>query len=335
MSLLFARGARGEIARTLEPVGGAGWIRVGRILAVAGICVTLCPRSIAVGIYELLLATSSTDDRRLPAVFEIGNSLREARERQGLGLSRDRARDEDPREVHPRARGGGLHVHSGRRVHPRLPAQLRRVPRARRRRLRRRVRLSLHHELARRAAPAAGAAQAPHGASGRSSGARSSSCSPGSRSWRFSSSRPSASRARRRTCRESAGKQKHHRQAASTPMLVLHGVGRGTYVEVRHNRASGKVDLQGTVGRGPDRPAPGQTASTSSCARRPASASRSTAARSPCRRCTTSASSSHRGGRLASAGERAPARASSSSPAASSSAASAPTGTALSSPPRR
>jgi hypothetical protein len=30
-------------------------------------------------------------------------------------------------------------------------------------------------------------------------------------------------------------------------MLVLHGVGRGTYVEVRHNRASGKVDLQATV----------------------------------------------------------------------------------------
>ncbi len=48
------------------------------------------------------------------------------------------------------------------------------------------------------------------------------------------------------------GKQKHHRRSAATPMLVLHGVGRGTYVEVRHNRASGKVDLQGTV-------EPGQT----------------------------------------------------------------------------
>jgi hypothetical protein len=32
--------------------------------------------------------------------------------------------------------------------------------------------------------------------------------------------------------------------------LVLRGVGRGTYVEVRRNRASGKVDLQGTVGAG-------------------------------------------------------------------------------------
>jgi hypothetical protein len=54
VALLFARGARGEIARTLEPVGGAGWIRLGRILAVAGICVTLSA-SIAVGLYELLL----------------------------------------------------------------------------------------------------------------------------------------------------------------------------------------------------------------------------------------------------------------------------------------
>jgi ABC-type sugar transport system permease subunit len=54
VSLLFARGARGEIARTLGPVGGAAWIRAGRILAVAGICVTLSA-SIAVGLYELLL----------------------------------------------------------------------------------------------------------------------------------------------------------------------------------------------------------------------------------------------------------------------------------------
>jgi hypothetical protein len=46
------------------------------------------------------------------------------------------------------------------------------------------------------------------------------------------------------------GKQKHHRQSASGPTLVLHGVGRGTYVEVRHNRASGKVDLQATVEAG-------------------------------------------------------------------------------------
>ena len=71
-------------------------------------------------------------DRKTPGVFEIGNSLREARERQGLGYPGDRARDEDPREVHPRARGGGLHGDPGRRVHPRLPAHVRRLPRARR-----------------------------------------------------------------------------------------------------------------------------------------------------------------------------------------------------------
>ena len=53
-SLLFARGARGEIARTLGRVGGSAWIRLGRILAVAGICITLSA-SIAVGLYELLL----------------------------------------------------------------------------------------------------------------------------------------------------------------------------------------------------------------------------------------------------------------------------------------
>jgi hypothetical protein len=54
VSLLFARGARGLIARTLGPVGGAMCIRAGRVLAVAGICVTLSA-SIAVGLYELLL----------------------------------------------------------------------------------------------------------------------------------------------------------------------------------------------------------------------------------------------------------------------------------------
>jgi hypothetical protein len=54
VSLLFARGARGAIARTLGRVGGSGWIRIGRFLAVAGICVTLSA-SIAVGLYELLL----------------------------------------------------------------------------------------------------------------------------------------------------------------------------------------------------------------------------------------------------------------------------------------
>jgi hypothetical protein len=45
-------------------------------------------------------------------------------------------------------------------------------------------------------------------------------------------------------------KLKHH--SAPARQLVLHGVGRGTYVEVRRTRASGEVDLQGTV-------EPGQT----------------------------------------------------------------------------
>jgi hypothetical protein len=54
LSLLFARGARGAIVRTLERTGGSAWIRLGRVLAVAGICLALSA-SIAVGLYELLL----------------------------------------------------------------------------------------------------------------------------------------------------------------------------------------------------------------------------------------------------------------------------------------
>jgi cytoskeleton protein RodZ len=46
--------------------------------------------------------------------------------------------------------------------------------------------------------------------------------------------------------------QKQHRQSAPARGLVLHGTGRGTYVEVWRNRASGKVDWQGTI-------APGET----------------------------------------------------------------------------
>jgi hypothetical protein len=44
----------GRIRWTLERAGGAGRIRIGRLLAVAGICVALSA-SIAVGFYELLL----------------------------------------------------------------------------------------------------------------------------------------------------------------------------------------------------------------------------------------------------------------------------------------
>jgi predicted membrane channel-forming protein YqfA (hemolysin III family) len=53
-SLLFARGARGEIARTLEQAGGALRLRIGGVLAAVGVCLTLSA-SIAVGLYELLL----------------------------------------------------------------------------------------------------------------------------------------------------------------------------------------------------------------------------------------------------------------------------------------
>ena len=53
-ALLFARGARGRIQRTLERAGGAGRARTGRVLGVAGICMALSG-SIAVGFYELLV----------------------------------------------------------------------------------------------------------------------------------------------------------------------------------------------------------------------------------------------------------------------------------------
>jgi cytoskeletal protein RodZ len=44
----------------------------------------------------------------------------------------------------------------------------------------------------------------------------------------------------------------HQKQKHSAParQLVLRGIGSGTYVEVRRDRAAGKVDLQGTVGAG-------------------------------------------------------------------------------------
>jgi hypothetical protein len=45
--------------------------------------------------------------------------------------------------------------------------------------------------------------------------------------------------------------QTHEKQRAAAPrQLVLRGVGRGTYVEVRRNTGGGQVMLQGTVGRG-------------------------------------------------------------------------------------
>lgn len=53
-ALLFARGARGTIVRSLERARGGVRVRTGRMLAVVGICVALSA-SIAVGFYELLV----------------------------------------------------------------------------------------------------------------------------------------------------------------------------------------------------------------------------------------------------------------------------------------
>jgi Helix-turn-helix domain len=44
--------------------------------------------------------------------------------------------------------------------------------------------------------------------------------------------------------------KQEQQQRAAARQLVLRGVGQGTYVEVRRGKATGKVDLQGTVGAG-------------------------------------------------------------------------------------
>jgi hypothetical protein len=54
VALVFARGARGHLWRTLERAGGARRLRATRWLAVLGICLALSA-SIAVGFYELLV----------------------------------------------------------------------------------------------------------------------------------------------------------------------------------------------------------------------------------------------------------------------------------------
>jgi hypothetical protein len=53
-AFLFARGARGAIAVRLGHGGGAGLVRLGRGLGVAGLCF-VASSTIAVGVYELLL----------------------------------------------------------------------------------------------------------------------------------------------------------------------------------------------------------------------------------------------------------------------------------------
>ena len=52
-------------------------------------------------------------------------------------------------------------------------------------------------------------------------------------------------------------KHKQKQQSAPGPRLVLRGVGRGTYVEVRHNSGSGKVSWSGTMEPGETDAIPG------------------------------------------------------------------------------
>jgi hypothetical protein len=54
------------------------------------------------------------------------------------------------------------------------------------------------------------------------------------------------------------GTKQQHRQAPPARQLVLRGVGRGTYVEVRRNKASGPVYLQATVDPGQSERIPGE-----------------------------------------------------------------------------
>jgi hypothetical protein len=46
------------------------------------------------------------------------------------------------------------------------------------------------------------------------------------------------------------GTHQNHRRPAAPRQLVLRGVGRGTYVEVRRDRPAGEIVMQGTVGAG-------------------------------------------------------------------------------------
>jgi hypothetical protein len=53
-SLMFARGARGVVSRSLEQAGGSRRLLAARVLAVTGICLALSS-ALAVGIYEFLV----------------------------------------------------------------------------------------------------------------------------------------------------------------------------------------------------------------------------------------------------------------------------------------
>lgn len=54
LTLMFVRGARGVVRRTLEQAGGARRLRAARVFAVTGICFALSS-ALAVGIYEFLV----------------------------------------------------------------------------------------------------------------------------------------------------------------------------------------------------------------------------------------------------------------------------------------
>ena len=99
------------------------------------------------------------------AVFEIGNSLREARLRRELDFAERGARHEDPRQVPARARGRALRAAARAHLRQGLPALLRRVPRPRRPALRRRVQLALRHRRGGRADPRRGASRPQSAAS--------------------------------------------------------------------------------------------------------------------------------------------------------------------------
>ncbi len=53
-SLMFQRGARGVVSRTLKQAGGSRRLLAARVLAITAICLTLSS-ALAVGIYEFLV----------------------------------------------------------------------------------------------------------------------------------------------------------------------------------------------------------------------------------------------------------------------------------------
>ena len=106
-ALLFARGAARprRAGRSSTPAASAR-IRARPDPRVAGICFALSA-SIAVGFYELLLRLEGCSAGPLynrAAVFEIGNSLREARVRQGSTTHRSSSRRRSARSTSARSR---------------------------------------------------------------------------------------------------------------------------------------------------------------------------------------------------------------------------------------